>query len=314
MGRDDSSMRCQVGVGQPVYIKLSTRLCRAFRASKITGNSITTSVKLYHYPLPAMRYGRTLKNSIYPPWRDQYIDYDKLKQLLHDTASDQGIDQEDDDEWTEENEGAFVEELVNVQLEKVAAFQADMSQKLKERTTECERMLEPLSDGPEIHVQDADNQTEARDQQQKDKVAGDDKKKILQDVLKQLDEITKETNELERYSRINFSGFLKAAKKHDRRRGRNYRVRPLLQVRLSALPFNQEDYSPLLYRLSVMYSFVREELDGGDKKAARPFSDSQTGGETFMSYKCRRYSICDRKASNYSQSGCIWTTCSKSRP
>ncbi|KAF8415745.1 VTC domain-containing protein [Terfezia claveryi] len=33
-------------------------------------------------------------------------------------------------------------------------------------------------------------------------------------------------------------------------------VRPLLQVRLSALEFNKEVYSPMLYRLSAMYAFV----------------------------------------------------------
>ena len=66
------------------------------------------------------------------------------------------------------------------------------------------------------------------------------------------DSITKQINELEKYSRINYTGFLKAAKKHDRRRGSQYRVRPLLQVRLAALPFNVENYSPLLHRLVVL--------------------------------------------------------------
>ena len=37
------------------------------------------------------------------------------------------------------------------------------------------------------------------------------------------------------------AGFLKAAKKHDRKRGHAYRVRPLMQVRLAELPFNKED-------------------------------------------------------------------------
>ena len=49
-----------------------------------------------------------------------------------------------------------------------------------------------------------------------------------------------------------------------------YTVRPLLQVRLHALPFNSEDYSILLQRwghisaktdnrLSILYSFIRQE-------------------------------------------------------
>lgn len=232
-----------------------------------------------------MRFGRSLKTQVYEPWRDQYIDYDKLKNLLREAGSDQGIDPQDDDQWTEQDESAFVEELVNNQLEKVANFQKDTSQKLRDRTADCEKKLEPLGDGPQINVEDADDVQRRDEAKEKTDLGDEDKRSILQNAMKELDQITKETNELERYSRLNYTGFLKAAKKHDRRRGQNYRVRPLLQVRLAALPFNQEDYSPMLYRLSVMYSFVRQHLDGKDR-GPTSFSDSQTGGESFISHKC----------------------------
>ena len=113
----------------------------------------------------------------------------------------------------------------------------------------------------------------------------------LREVLRELDTITKEVSELERYSRINYTGFLKAAKKHDRKRGHSYRVRPLLQVRLAALPFNKEDYSPLLIRLSAMYSFVRQNLEGKEKRELS-FSENATGGESFTSHKCRASLFC----------------------
>ena len=79
-------------------------------------------------------------------------------------------------------------------------------------------------------------------------------------VQRDLDDISREVSELESFSRINYTGALKAAKKHDRRRGTNYKVRPLVQVRLASLPFNTEDYSPFLYRLSGMYAFIRQRL------------------------------------------------------
>ena len=70
-----------------------------------------------------MRFGKTLKQSIYPPWRDNYIDYAKLKKLLRDDDSaPSSPSTATKDVWTEEDEGAFVAELVNVQLEKVHAF------------------------------------------------------------------------------------------------------------------------------------------------------------------------------------------------
>jgi SPX domain protein involved in polyphosphate accumulation len=189
-----------------------------------------------------MRFGRTLHGSIYAPWKSHYIDYSKLKQLLKE--SDKSSDNDEVDEWTDADEGAFVEELVNVQLEKVHSFQVDMYKQLRERTSKCESKLEgliPLADKGKGRGAEAGAKADA----------GPSEKSIqdqLKEVLGELDGITREINELEKFSRINFTGFLKAAKKHDRKRGHKYRVKPLLQVRLGAHPFNSEDYSPLLYR------------------------------------------------------------------
>lgn len=94
------------------------------------------------------------------------------------------------------------------------------------------------------------------------KYTDEESKNVFKDTLKELDDITFLINQLQKFSRINFTGFLKAAKKHDRRtrgaeekgkkradgEGGGPMVRPLLQVRLSALEFNKEVYSPMLYR------------------------------------------------------------------
>lgn len=173
-----------------------------------------------------MRFGKTLSNSIYTPWKINYIDYGKLKKLLRENE-----DGKTGGTWTEEDEGHFVEELVNVQLEKVNTFQVNTYKRLRERTSECERKLDGATESNGGNENASTNEQEG-----------------LQSVLAELDAITAEVNELEKYSRLNFTGFLKSAKKHDRRRGSKYKVRPLLQVRLAALPFNSEDYSPLLYR------------------------------------------------------------------
>lgn len=231
-----------------------------------------------------MRFGKTLKTSIYPPWKDQYIDYDKLKKLLREDPSTAGSTQsnEEEDEWTEEDEEAFVEELINVQLEKVHKFHSETIQRLKEETTECEQKLEPLGVG--VKVEDGAAKTE--DTEPTTSFSDEERKKTMEEVMTKLDKITKETSELQRYARLNYTGFFKAGKKHDRRRGTSYRIRPLLRERLSALDFNTEDYSPMLYRLSAMYSFVRQGLDGKDRRGMS-FSDSQAGSDTYTSYKCK---------------------------
>ncbi|OOF96175.1 hypothetical protein ASPCADRAFT_207533 [Aspergillus carbonarius ITEM 5010] len=217
-----------------------------------------------------MRFGKTLRNSIYPPWAGNYIDYHRLKVLLreHDVIGD-GSDSESTP-WTEQDEEAFVQELINVQLDKVNAFQMETLQQLRERTTTCETRLRPL--------------TTSTDDEAPAAVEDEEKKRVASDVMQELDGITKEVTELEKYSRINFTGFLKAAKKHDRKRGTRYRVKPLLQVRLSQLPFNSEDYSPLVRRLSVMYSFAREILSQGVVEAKDP-AEPRIGQDVFSSFK-----------------------------
>ncbi|KAF6219808.1 hypothetical protein HO133_003633 [Letharia lupina] len=175
-----------------------------------------------------MRFGKTLKKSIYEPWASNYIDYAKLKQLLREDDPSE----EEYGEWTEDDEGRFVEELVNVQLEKVNAFQAETYTRLREQTSDCETRLEKEA-GSETKGEEASGQNHDQDEkhdekqdekqdEKKDEKSQEDGK--LQQVLKELDGIMKEINELEKYSRINYTGFLKAVKKHDRRRGSKYKI------------------------------------------------------------------------------------------
>ncbi|KAF2861222.1 SPX-domain-containing protein [Piedraia hortae CBS 480.64] len=200
-----------------------------------------------------MRFGRTLQLAIYPPWRDYYIDYPKLKRLLRE-------DDGEADDWTEEDEHQFVHELVNVQLERVHGFHRDKFEKLREKTATCEARLDTIAQ-----------------QDSADKTA-------LKNIEGELDQITTELNQLEKYSRINYTGFLKSAKKHDRKRGQSYKIRPMLIVRLAALPFNREDYSPLLYRLSAMYNFVRQQLGDSDGRRSST-NDGRDESEEYVSHK-----------------------------
>ena len=202
-----------------------------------------------------MLFESKLKNSIYKPWRSAYIDYSRLKQLLREDSPD-----DDNRDWTEDDEGKFVEELVNVQLEKVNAFQAKTYQELRDRTSECEARLQRQKDSDSSGVHDIERDRRHDEESRESRGSAE--------VLEELDGISKEISELEKYSRINFTGFLKAVKKHDRKRGFRYRVRPLLQVRLAALPFNSEDYSPLLYRYTNHTVYASESIEAYPLKQA----------------------------------------------
>ncbi|KAG9236927.1 putative vacuolar transporter chaperone 2 [Amylocarpus encephaloides] len=207
-----------------------------------------------------MRFGKKLRNSVYPPWKGEYMDYAKLKGMLR--------EDEDDPTWTEDDENKFCDEALNVQLEKVAAFQASTFQALEERATKTGEKLKDLA--PE-------------DGSRK----GDIPMGRFKEIEDELDSITNEVKELKKYSNINYTGFLKIVKKHDRKRGNHYKIRPMVQLRLSKRPFNSEQsYAPLLNKLSMMYYVVRQQLDESLEQIASSDTQSQTqNGERYVAYK-----------------------------
>jgi SPX domain protein involved in polyphosphate accumulation len=211
-----------------------------------------------------MRFGRTLRNAIYPPWKDQYIDYGKLKSLLREN-------EDDDQPWTEDDESKFCDEILNVQLEKVAAFQASKFKELEHRANQAGETLRDMI--PE-------------DGQPK----GDITTGRLKEIEEGLDSIINEMKELKKYSSINYTGFLKIVKKHDRKRGSNYKIRPMVQISLAKRPFNSEEgYSALSNKLSMLYFAVRQQLDEGQEQHGLPPSDAQpqnVNDDKYTAYKC----------------------------
>ena len=233
-----------------------------------------------------MRYGQTLERAIYGPWKDNYIDYRKLKKLLRDDDSAENSPAgRRDDSWTDQDVENFYAELTNVQLEKVQNFHQATYQKLRDRTSKCEAKLDPIAASIKSDNESRSSEENGNGNGKKSMPSDEEKTKILKGAAEELDSITKEVNELEKYSRINYTGFLKIAKKHDRKRGGRVSVRSPLQSLLAKVPFNKEDYSPLLYRISSMYSFVRQQLEGKDVGVQAP--ETQSGGETYRSQKCK---------------------------
>lgn len=215
-----------------------------------------------------MRFGKTLRTSVYPPWKDKYIDYAKLKNLLREDKSE-----DDDQEWTEEDENRFCEEILNVQLEKVAQFQQEQFDALKHRVDVAFDKLKELA------PPNTDQPTPKK---------GDISTGRLKELEEELDSITNEVKELKKFSNVNYTGFLKIVKKHDRKRGEKYRIRPMMQLSLSQRPFNSEQgYSPLLNKLSIMYFAIRQQLEDGDPTPLDLNSQGETyNGERYTAHKC----------------------------
>lgn len=80
-----------------------------------------------------------------------------------------------------------------------------------------------------------------------------------------INQVADDIARLEKFSRVNYTGFLKIVKKHDRHT--NYILRPMFMVRLNQCPFwkESEDNDALLIKLSELFSVVRRQ---GDNKTA----------------------------------------------
>ncbi|KAL8319207.1 hypothetical protein RB597_006138 [Gaeumannomyces tritici] len=242
-----------------------------------------------------MRFGKTLRQATHAPWKDKYIDYTKLKSLLREDRSE-----DDDEPWTEEDERRFGDELLNNQLEKVARFQEETFNSLRERV---DAALETLKDlGSQEDESSADTTNDKGKGKEEDVKPGEDASlprprgdipaERLRRLEAELDQITNEVKELKTYSTINYTGFLKIVKKHDRKRGERYKIRPIMQARLAQRPFNSEQgYTPLLRKLSLMYFAIRQHLEDGDAATANPAdvgsaSQAEThNGEKYTAHK-----------------------------
>ncbi|OTA05445.1 hypothetical protein A9Z42_0061060 [Trichoderma parareesei] len=232
-----------------------------------------------------MRFGKTLRESIYPPWKDKYVDYGKLKSLLRE-------DQKDDETvWTEEDESRFCDEIFNVQLEKVAQFQQERFDALKQRVDAAfEKLKEyapPAEPGAGADAADSGGDAGEGSSSSKPGLSREELAAKLRELEAELDDITNEVKALKKYSSLNYTSFLKIVKKHDRKRGDRYKVRPMMQLSLAQRPFNSEQgYAPLLNKLSVMYFAIRQQLEEGDQAPLDLDASAEThNGERYTAHK-----------------------------
>ncbi|KAG0013951.1 Phosphate metabolism transcription protein, partial [Podila clonocystis] len=128
-----------------------------------------------------MKFGDNLEDSIYPQWKDNYVQYNALKKQLEVGLSNPAG-------WTERDEGIFGQTL-DSDLTKVFNFVNAKFEELQERTTKAELRVATF--------QEAYNQ------------------KAIESLTTAISEITDEVNQLSKYCRTNYAGFLKIVKKHD---------------------------------------------------------------------------------------------------
>ncbi|KAJ2466603.1 vacuolar transporter chaperone, partial [Coemansia sp. RSA 2322] len=192
-----------------------------------------------------MKFGQQLRESLLPEWKFYYVDYSGLKRFLYE-RSDKG--------YTADAESEFVK-LLDGELEKVNNFQQTKSGEMKRRIEYCEQQVSLIT---------------------KNNAPSDAKREQLDIIEHEIDTVISEVYELAKFTRLNFTAFIKIVKKHDK--NAPFVLKPVFTVRLNSRPFFKENFDELLLELSRMYNIVRN--GGVDVDQDR---DPQSGnGQNFV--------------------------------
>ncbi|KOS16928.1 Vacuolar transporter chaperone 4 [Escovopsis weberi] len=185
-----------------------------------------------------MKFGEQLRSSTIREYQWYYIDYNGLKGELKHATGPFTAGGDGPREWTEADETRFVGKL-EAELEKVHTKQQVKAMEISRRIAVSERQ-----------VRDVVNRLAERG-------LGEDGPTEEEFVLleEDLSDIIADVHDLAKFVQLNYTGFYKIIKKHDKMTG--WHLRPAFDTRLKAKPFYKENYDASVIKLSKLYDLVR---------------------------------------------------------
>lgn len=185
-----------------------------------------------------MKFGETLKQKIKPEWKFYYIDYDGLKELIKERTSAK-------DFFEESDEANFVNHL-EMEMQKVLDFRDVKIGELTRHVQYCEEKIN------------------------NDTVKDDTSK---QELEAEISRVTDELVDLSSFTRLNYTGFIKILKKHDKHTA--FMLKPMFMIRLKTKPFFLETLDNLVYRLSKLFDRLRRGSNDAKDSASNEVKDNQ---------------------------------------
>ncbi|KAJ3072175.1 vacuolar transporter chaperone [Podochytrium sp. JEL0797] len=181
-----------------------------------------------------MKFGVRLLEQRKPEWEYYYINYELCKRFLKNTGT----------HLSELDEAAFVE-ILERELEKVASFRKMKGDELSRRVAKAERAFSVLQKQcPTINELTATPVLGASPEETQLAQLRVEVSSLLQDV-----------GDLSKYTRLNYSGFMKILKKHDRYT--QFQLKPMFLLKMRERPFYEETVDHLVVRLSRIFQNVR---------------------------------------------------------
>ncbi|KAJ2508817.1 hypothetical protein H4217_008465 [Coemansia sp. RSA 1939] len=192
-----------------------------------------------------MKFGQQLRDALFPDWKFYYVDYSGLKHFMYD-----GVEKG----YTADDESEFVK-LLDGELDKVNNFQQTKSAEMKRRIEYCEKQVGLIT---------------------ANKATDNAKREQLKVIEREIDSVIGEVYELAKFTRLNFTAFIKIVKKHDK--NAPFVLKHVFNQHLNSRPFFKENFDELLLELSRLYNIVRNggvDIDQG--------KDPQSGnGQNFV--------------------------------
>lgn len=175
-----------------------------------------------------MKFGEVLSRSLIRQYSYYYISYDELKQELEENL------QKTNGQWSQELETTFLESL-EIELDKVYTF-------CKVKHSEVLRRVKEVQEQVQHTVALLDSNTPPSELD-------------FEILEEELSDIIADVHDLAKFSRLNYTGFQKIIKKHDK--NTHFILKPVFAVRLDAKPFFKENYDSLVVKISQLYDIVR---------------------------------------------------------
>ncbi|KAH8676488.1 VTC domain-containing protein [Tricladium varicosporioides] len=197
-----------------------------------------------------MKFGEQLRSSVIKEYQWYYIAYDELKDLMkkdYVTPPTKANPKPKRQEWTEEDESKFISRIEQ-ELDKVYSKQKLKVIEISRRIQSCEREVNDIvsrldSRGPTRREGSAANDDDAPTEEE------------FMMLEEDLNEITADVNDLAKFVQLNYTGFQKIIKKHDKQT--RWILKPVFATRLKAKPFFKDNYDADIVKLSKLWDIVR---------------------------------------------------------
>ncbi|PBP19457.1 VTC domain-containing protein [Diplocarpon rosae] len=199
--------------------------------------------------LIVMKFGEQLRTSVIKEYQWYYIAYDELKEQLKTqwvTPPTKAKSKGKRREWSESDESTFLDRLEQ-ELDKVHTKQKVKAIEIGRRIGNSEKEVSDVvsrldNRGPVGREGDSNN----------DDVPTEEEFMMLEEDLS---DIIADVHDLAKFVQLNYTGFQKIIKKHDKQTG--WMLRPVFATRLKARPFFKDNYDADIVKLSKLYDIVR---------------------------------------------------------